>query len=462
MLEQSGLLQIYSRPSGANVRIDNENQFGKTDFSKMLSSGKHHIHISKDGYGDWEKDARISAGLLTRIDWVRLFPTNPEISDALSLKDLRLAAFSANHKYLLAIENQNDSMIYANITDDNIQPKHISLSKSLSTKTAEEAQKGTLTIVAWNNEGSKVLIKWLNGDTLSCHLVDLEHSENSVNLSQKFNMSFDSILIASDSADKLWAVENGNLRLIDARNYTISSAIASNITKFAHNHGIVAFVNSAKNGEETEYSLNIFRDGEEGYSTVKKLDTVTPETTIHLAIGTYWNEDWLAFSIDQDLTILSGRYPNYKKDSSKPLEQRLDRNLGYTPHSISVNSSQRVVVLAGDKSLVSFDIETKDYYDTNVDENVTISGINWLEDNILWHNTNNAIVIRDFDGDNRRTIVPNNSTSLPATISENGKWLYYFEPSTKSEASATDGPSDATSSENTETTTNYILKREKL
>ena len=74
-LEQSGgLVQISSHPSGATVEIDKVTQFSHTEINKMLKAGAHEIKISKPGYDTWETNLEIDAGLLNRIEWVRLFP----------------------------------------------------------------------------------------------------------------------------------------------------------------------------------------------------------------------------------------------------------------------------------------------------------------------------------------------------------------------------------------------------
>ena len=72
--EQSGLIQISSNPKGATVEIDGDTQFSRTDFNKMLSNGNHRVKISKTGYDTWEKTINVDAGLLTRVEWARLFP----------------------------------------------------------------------------------------------------------------------------------------------------------------------------------------------------------------------------------------------------------------------------------------------------------------------------------------------------------------------------------------------------
>ena len=75
--------------------------------------------------------------------------------------------------------------------------------------------------------------------------------------------------------------------------------------------------------------------------------------------------------------------------------------------------------------MVSYDIETKRYYDTDL--GIDITKINWIDDYLLWENVDNNVVVRDFDGSNRRGIAKQASPALPAVISENNDWLYYFE-----------------------------------
>ena len=103
-LEQSGLIQIASSPKGAAVEIDGKGQFNHTDMSKMLTSANHHVKVSKAGYDTWEKDLNVDAGLLTRVEWVRLFPVSPKSSNATSFTNIRFAQFSIDRKNLLVIE----------------------------------------------------------------------------------------------------------------------------------------------------------------------------------------------------------------------------------------------------------------------------------------------------------------------------------------------------------------------
>lgn len=73
-VERQGMLQISSAPTGAEVAIDGETAWLQvTNTSKVLTSGKHTITLTKEGYDSWSKTIDISEGLLYRIRYPRLY-----------------------------------------------------------------------------------------------------------------------------------------------------------------------------------------------------------------------------------------------------------------------------------------------------------------------------------------------------------------------------------------------------
>jgi hypothetical protein len=176
-------------------------------------------------------------------------------------------------------------------------------------------------------------------------------------------------------------------------------------------------------------------------------------------MGTYWSDEWLAYSIDRKLTIISGRYPSYKKDKADSLKERFSGDLESIPQLASTNANQRILVLSGENNTFSYDIETNDHF--NFSTTNALSEISWLDDYILWHNADNSIFARDFDGENRRKIIPSVDNQLPVTISENDKYLYYFNiTEAKTASKASDSPSDADPAADTTTTLKFTLKRQ--
>ena len=110
-----------------------------------------------------------------------------------------------------------------------------------------------------------------------------------------------------------------------------------------------------------------------------------------------------------------------------------------------------------------------------INRDIEITDINWLDDFLYWQAKDQTIVVRDFNGDNRREILNETLGNLPVVISANNRYLYYFTSEetpvldktndTTKESTITSEESAANSS-NSEDTANiktiYHLTREKL
>jgi len=451
-LKQSGLIQINSSPKGATVEIDGESQFSHTDFSKMLSSGNHRIKISKSGYDTWEKDINVDAGLLTRIEWARLFPTNPATTTATTFSNLRLAEFSADRKHLLVIEHNSPVALFVNLQGEKISTKKISLNDAISN--SENVLEGNIKIIAWNESANKALITWTHNETTSWHLLDLEDAEHSINLTERYNINFTDIKIANDSASKLWALESGRIRIIDTSSHTISGVLISDVEQFANNKDAICYVGT-DNSDHDYRKIMLFKEGEKGPTTIINLKEEKPNITI--AMGTYWNESWIAYSTDAHIAVLSGTYPSYDKEEKNSLRKIINRDLEYEPKLASTNKLGRIVTFAGNTSLTSIDIETRNYYDASTEKEA--AQLNWLDDYLIWENNDNKIVIQDFDGNNHREILEVNNEQ-PINITENNHWLYYFER--KAADVDENGSAKDVTKDTKETEIIYQLKRQKL
>lgn len=451
-LEQSGLIQISSSPKGATVEIDNETQFGRTDINKMLSAGDHQVKITKSGYDTWERTVKVDAGLLTRVEWVRLFPTQTDVSTAKQFSNIRLAEFSDNRKYLFVIEHDTPNALYMNIQGDKVTSQKFSLHDALGEN--ENVLEGELKLVSWNESNNKALFTWTRNNKTTWHIFDLENSDKSINLSRKYGMEFSDIKIANDSASKLWALEKGNIHIIDTNSQTISGIIAHDVEQFANNKDVIAYIGI--DTEDGDYrKISIFKEGEKGSTVIRNLKDKKPAIT--MAMGSYWNESWLAYSTDKKIIVLSGTYPSYDKPSKEDLKEIVKRELEYAPTIAGTNRLGRIIAFAGGCNLTAIDIETHNYYDSTTE--TELAKLNWLDNYLLWEIANDKVVIRDFDGNNRRDILDVNNHHAIG-ITENNRWLYYFE--TKEAEVNADGEAKNKTNETAPAETIFLLKRQKL
>lgn len=482
-IHQSGLVEITSRPGAAIVEIDGVTKFERTKISTMLSAGKHDFKITKSGYDIWQHNLDVDPGLLTSIDWVRLFPVEPIIYEAKTYDALRYVSFSSNRKNLFLIEKDSTTALYVDLQTEKLDTQKINLPKVLDA-TAEEVIEGTFKIMSWNKEASKILLSWTHpvvdengnqGDSITnLYLVDLKTPDNTVNLTKNFNLNFSRALFANDSGSKLWVLESGNLRSIDLSNLTISGLIASHVEILTNNKDVVAFVNTDDAGER---AIRIYVDGENGASVVKELTDDHADAKISLATGTYWSDNWIAYTVDNEFRVLSGNYPSYDKPSSNSMKELAKQEIAFIPTLISVNENQSLIMLASGRQVYTFDIETTDHFTYESDTELT--SINWLDEYITWQYVEDKIVVRDFDGYNRREILSKGNNQFGVLLTENDDWLYFFdlkitqpEPtnctSSDNDSAITEGDVETNQTTNCipttdiEPTYSYILRREKL
>ena len=208
-------------------------------------------------------------------------------------------------------------------------------------------------------------------------------------------------------------------------------------------------------------TIELFREGESGATVIEDI-TKTKANNTTLALGTYWSDEWLAYSTDANLTILAGKYPSYDKPTKNAMKDVLKRELSHVPTSISVNAEQRIVAYRSPAKVMSFDFETKDYYDIKLNsENKSY----WLDDYIIWQHEEGKVTINDFNGNNYRELISESNNQLPVCLTENNRWLYYFdvvEKETKTKATEDTETTETTPAENTAPAIKYVLMREKL
>ena len=200
----------------------------------------------------------------------------------------------------------------------------------------------------------------------------------------------------------------------------------------------------------------LFREGETGSTLIKDLTDITV-TSVTLSTGTYWGEDWVAYSVNNTIELLGGRYPSFDKPAKNPLKSTLKRNLSYAPTALLRDLEHHIVIFSDGNNRTAFDFETKDYFDSRTENTVKS---HWFDDYLIWYNDANKIFVQDFDGNNVREIISNVNNSFPICLSENNRWIYYFD--TVIEEKETTETVDANAETGTESIIHYALKRKKL
>ena len=408
-VERQGLLQVSSIPTGADVSIDGENPswLQRTNMSKVLSSGKHAVVLTKDGYDSWSKTINISEGLLYRLHYPRLFLNDRTKETVLNDINPTVATISPDHSYLLLTNNTTD-WDFINLDNENPKTTKIDISKLFSSvdtvdSTEEKLFTGEILDINWDYDSNHALFKVKSEDTLEWVLLDVKNVKNSINLTKEFGSNFSEIQILDNSSNNLLAIQNNNLHKINLSNKNLSNVLVENIIDFDH-----------YNGNEVIFSTNnyvgILKIGDDKITKLKDVSTPAKVT-----LSKFYDDKYITI-LEDDLVSL------YKKDGFTRL---LDFKLSFKPEFIEVGHSGEFITMYSGQNIATLDMESMAIIEWSVDN----ENFGWIDNDMIYAVSNNELIVYDYDGFNRRIIANNVSDRFPAAITSD-KWLYYFSDNT--------------------------------
>jgi hypothetical protein len=409
-LERQGMLQISSLPTGAEITIDGEDTWSQhTNTSKVLSSGEHSITLKKDGYDTWSRTFSITEGLLYRIHYPRLFLKERKKSSVLDVSSATFATVSPNREKML-IANSTTEWDIVDLTHDELEKKPISITGIFSaTSMAPGAEKGLFVgeIVSanWSTNNERILISAKTDNDIEWIVFDIKNPSNSVNITKMFNASFSNVAIIDASANSLYAIVNGNLHKIDVNSRQISAIMIHNVVDYDFYESEIIF--AAKNEEEKDgkYYVGLYKNVDD-IKTLFTLDS-QPKT----AILRFYDDMYIA-------AIVDGKIPVKTKDDQK---EYFAGEITSVPNTFKVGHAGEFITATSGPQIITVDMEAKTVTEWQMDSDRYA----WLDSDMFYVVKDGELIVRDYDGQNRRVLANNVSNHFPVTITSD-KWLYYF------------------------------------
>ncbi len=447
-IEQSGLVQIHSMPNGATVEIDGSTVFSRTNLSRSLTPGEHSIKLSRDGYDSWQRTIKMSSGMLLRLYYPRLFLLNRKPEVALHLeKSLEFYLPSNDQTYILYAAEDSAVWNVINVRDDEPKVTQLDLSTILPGVT-EGKFLGKVESLKWNNNSDSVLAKIAYEDQAEWILINLKDTKQSLNLTRTFGLEFTQVEMIDDGAAQLFALENQHLRRINTGDQSISRVLLHNVLSFANSKTNVIYVMSQVTEEETEKVVGVYRDGEKGGTTLVKASN---NAVVTVALTRYYDEDYLAYAINNELSVYYGALPTYREDAQNTdfssLKTLMDKvKLQTAPTQFSLSPEGEYIIASRGRQFTVVDLEMGEL----IEYEAMASDLAWLDEAMLTAVVDDALWVWDFDDGNRRemvryvadtddtddeniveheaitTISRTKLANYPAVISDNNKWMYYL------------------------------------
>ena len=109
-IEQYGLLQFASTPSGGTVKVDDKIVGSSTPSKKSVEAGTHTVQMWRDGYETWSKTVEVKSGTLIWLNYTLFVPKKLSVEPVANFDSVAYSLASPNGKYIL-IQTKTDLKI---------------------------------------------------------------------------------------------------------------------------------------------------------------------------------------------------------------------------------------------------------------------------------------------------------------------------------------------------------------
>lgn len=423
-VEQGGLVQFDSKPSGATVTLDGNSLSAKTASKLTVSAGTHQVTMSRDGYLSWTKSVSVKAGAVLWLNYARLYPTNPKITTLASYDTLTSELISPNRKQTALITTPTQATIYTvPLNDEKPEIRKVVIEADAIT-TPADATSAIFSLVTWDQDSQFVIVKHGYDGKTEYLSVDVSNGA-ATNITRALGVSASRLEYVLGDHNAVYLLTDAHeLRRGDLSAATISGPLLTSVADFAQADRSTVTYETMRATDGTR-SVGYLTNGA---SRPRKVHTVTDDggAIFKFRMGAYYGDHYLVVAYGDTTTIYTADVPS--SDSSSSLSWK---RVGWLATKGGVSAlgfspdTQRFVFAQMANTAATYDLET------NVIAKVTFQGnlsrtLDWIDKFHIGSTSGNASYFYDFDGTNGRAIATN-VVDVQTAISDNDKYFYYVE-----------------------------------
>ena len=421
-LEQGGLLQFASVPTGATVTLDGRELGSKTNTKATVLSGNHDARFQLEKYRTWSKDIYIRPGQVGWVNYARLVPVDLQVQTVHTFSDAVDMVTAPRREFMLLQERwdlPNFQLIDIR-SSDKARLTALRLPQTMYTQPSKK-QNSQFVIDGWSENGKAILLKHIVDEVTEWIVLDRDNPQNSININKVFSMTPDKVVFAGESDRLLFVQTNGVVRRVNLGDNKISREVASNVETFQSVDDSMIVFTTPPNDAGTRFV---------GYSSVDFSRQQNIRAYLHsdeqvmAAMSSYFNKRYLAIIHGDWLIVDTGSFPT--PSSSAQLDRLVWRKISAGAQRLTMSENGRFAVIEYQDKFAVYDIELNKYdetkwaYESKAKEP---SPLRWLDDYIVWSDNGGWLRIYDFDGDNQQNIMTV-TEGFSVALTSNGKFIY--------------------------------------
>lgn len=418
-LEQGGLLQFQSLPSGATVTLDELKLGSQTTSKATVDSGNHFVTFSLDGYRVWQKSIIVRPGQIGWLNYARLIPQEINTQSLHDYPTLSGALASPNQKYMLLHEAANSpDFTLVNIQGETLSYTALNLpAGSYTVPSTKKPQ--SFTLDSWSHDDQAVLIRHkYDGNKTEWILLNRTAPAKSVDINASYGIA-PSVVQFAGTGNRLLFVQTADMvRRINLDEQTLSRPLVTHVDNFTgYDDKTIVYASTPSKKQRTV-----------GYAAINidKPHTITtyPADGQPLigAMASYFGQRYVSIVYGKTLTVLTGALPTSGgKGSLKTFEtQAVPAGVSH----MTVSDNDRFFVATTPDGYATYDLELLKYDATTwAHKSKVQEPLHWLDDYMLWSDGGGTLRFYEFDGANQQDIMPA-APGFAASLSPNGKYIY--------------------------------------
>jgi hypothetical protein len=422
-IEQGGLVQFDSAPTGGSVAIDGASFGSRTPSKTTLTSGQHFISMQKSGYRTWQKSVDVVAGSVLWLNYTRFIPTDLKPASVSNFNTLSSSSPSPDSKWMALKDTPETADIkLANVTNDDVKLTTLTFpADSYTAPSPGQTQKFTLDV--WDQDSRYILINHTyDGNRQEWLVVDTHDAANTKNITKLFGISPSKVVFSENNSQVLFTLSSGEVRRLDIPGNAMSDALLTNVAEFASYDQKLAYV-TLPDPTTQQRAVGYLT---EGATKARALRTFDGDATlpIHVTLSKYFGDTYVSVVYGEKLDIVTGDLP--RSDSTDPLsfDAVASAAIPVGTQYLSSKTEGRFIVTQQGATYAVYDLELKKLTKTTLRGASPVTReLKWIDGYSLWSDQDARLRLYEFDGANQQDIMAV-EPGFSALITPNNKYLY--------------------------------------
>ncbi|HET8884152.1 MAG TPA: hypothetical protein VFM68_01635, partial [Candidatus Saccharimonadales bacterium] len=331
---------------------------------------------------------------------------------------------SPNNKWMAIKADAATPVIHlADLSRDDARVTDLTLPADSFTPPSPE-QTQSFTLQKWDESSRYLLIKHTYDGTKTEWIVaDTQDISETKNVTTLLGINASKVVFDGDNSAILYALVDNNIRRIDLGAATLSRPLVRNVAEFSlYDDSIIVYVTRLDPSTKVR-SVGYYHQGASKSRTIRSYSD-DGKVPLHLAIGKYFSDYYVAIAYNETVEIMKGTLPRSDATNLSVFDAVSTMAVPGGVRHLSVVTNGRFVVAQTPKAYIVRDVELNKTTTTVLKGDTPVKQeLRWLDDYTVWSDQNGMLRMYEFDGANQHDIMPVRP-GFSATYSPNAKYLY--------------------------------------